>query len=260
MTTLADRTIAALRATHDELAALVPGLSDEQLTGPSGAAEWPLAQVLSHLGSGAEIGLASLSAATGDGPAPAEGFNQSVWDRWNAMSPREQATGFVEHDARLVAAYEALTTEQRENLQVDLGFATLPITGLSGMRLSEAAQHSWDARVALDQDAAIPESSAQLLAEQLSGPIAFMTGFIAKADALAKPAVVEIQGSRFGIVIADGVSVTGEVANPTATFVGPLEAAIRLVGGRLTAAHTPAGVEVIGDVTLDDLRKVFPGF
>ena len=56
------------------------------------------------------------------------------------------------------------------------------------------------------------------------------------------------------------MSVTGEVANPTATFVGPLEAAIRLVGGRLTAAHTPAGVEVIGDVTLDDLRKVFPGF
>jgi hypothetical protein len=176
------------------------------------------------------------------------------------MSPRDQATGFVEHDARLVAAYEALTAEQRENLQVDLGFATLPVAALSGMRLSEAAQHSWDARVALDQDAAIPESSAQLLAEQLSGPLAFMTGFIAKADALAKPAVVEIQGSRFGIVIADGVSVTGEVANPTATFVGPLEAAIRLVGGRLTPAHTPAGVEVIGELTLDDLRKVFPGF
>ncbi len=260
MTTLADRTIAALRATHDDLAALVPGLSDEQLTGPSGAAEWPVAQVLSHLGSGAEIGLATLSAATGAAPAPAEGFNQSVWDRWNALSPRDQATGFLEHDARLVAAYEALTAEQRESLQADLGFATLPLAALAGMRLSEAAQHSWDARVGLDEDATIPESSAQILAEQLSGPLAFMTGFVGKADALPKPAVVEIQGSPFGIVVADGVTVTGDVANPTATFVGPLEAAIRLVGGRLTPAHTPAGVEVIGDVTLDELRRVFPGF
>jgi hypothetical protein len=39
-----------------------------------------------------------------------------------------------------------------------------------------------------------------------------------------------------------------------------LEAAIRLIGGRLAAAHTPAGTEVVGDVTLDDLRRVFPGY
>ena len=69
MTTLADRTIAALRTTHDDLAALVPGLTDEQLAGPSGASEWTVAQVLSHLGSGAEIGLATLETALGAGPA-----------------------------------------------------------------------------------------------------------------------------------------------------------------------------------------------
>jgi hypothetical protein len=159
-----------------------------------------------------------------------------------------------------VAAYEALTSEQREDLQVDLGFATLPLSALSGMRLSEAAQHSWDARVAFESAAAIPESSAQILAEHFAGGLAFMTGFIGKADALAKPAAVEIQGSPYGIVVADGVSFTEGVANPTASFVGPLESAIRLLGGRLTPAHTPAGVEVIGDLTLDDLRKVFPGF
>lgn len=55
MTDLADRTIAALRAHHDELAAVVAGLSDEQLTAPSGSADWKVADVLSHLGSGAEI-------------------------------------------------------------------------------------------------------------------------------------------------------------------------------------------------------------
>ena len=46
----------------------------------------------------------------------------------------------------------------------------------------------------------------------------------------------------------------------TATFDGPLEAGIRLMAGRLRPEHTPAGIEVTGDVTLDELRKVFPGY
>lgn len=95
MSSLADRTIAALRSTHDEMAALVPGLSDDQLTHRSGAAEWTVAQVLSHLGSGAEITRASLRAAVGDASASDEDFNQGVWDRWNALGPVEQAAGFV---------------------------------------------------------------------------------------------------------------------------------------------------------------------
>ena len=94
MKTLADRTIAALRASHDVLAALVPDLTEEQLRSPSGAAEWSLAQVLSHLGSGAEIGLGNLAAARDGDPLPGQDANQEVWDRWDAMSPRDQATGF----------------------------------------------------------------------------------------------------------------------------------------------------------------------
>ena len=45
---------------HDEVAAVVTGLSDGELTGHSGASEWSLTQVLSHLGSGEEISLATL--------------------------------------------------------------------------------------------------------------------------------------------------------------------------------------------------------
>src|SRR3954447_19668114 len=97
MTTLADRTIAALRTNHDELAVLVPALSDAQLRGASGAAEWSVAQVLSHLGSGAEIGLAVLTATLDGDPLPGQEFNEGVWQRWNALHPRAQADGFVEH-------------------------------------------------------------------------------------------------------------------------------------------------------------------
>ncbi len=262
MTTLADRTITALRTTHDTLAALVPTLSEDQLRGPSGAAEWTVAQVLSHLGSGAEIALAGLTATLDGGAAPGQDFNHQVWDRWNAMTPPDQAAGFLDHDARLVTAYEALTPVQRETLRVDLGFlpAPLAVASVAGMRLNEAAQHSWDVRVALDPDATLPDDVAQLLAEHLSGELRFLTGFIGRADALAAPAAVEIRDSGFGIVVADGVSLTDAVPAPTAAFAGPLEAAVRLIGGRLGADHTPAAVAVTGDVTLDDLRRVFPGY
>ena len=262
MTTWADRTIAALRTSHDELAALVPDLSDAQLRGPSGAAEWSVAPVLSHLGSGAEIGLAGLTATLDGEPMPGQEFNEGVWQRWNAMSPREQANGFLEHSDRLVAAYQSLSSEQRENVRVDLGFlpAPLPLAGLAGMRLNELALHSWDARVGLDPHAAVLGETAEVLLEHLLGDLGFMIGFVGKADAVAQPAVVEILGTGVGIAIAERVSLTDTVTNPTATFAGPPEAVLRLLAGRLDAAHTPAGVAVTGDLTLDDLRKVFPGY
>jgi uncharacterized protein (TIGR03083 family) len=262
MTTLTDRTITALRATHDDLATLVSDLSEDQLHRTSGATDWTVAQVLSHLGSGAEIALAVLTATIAGTTAPGEGVTDPVWDRWNAMKPPDQAAGYIEHDTRLITTYEALSPQQRETLQIDLGFlpAPLPVAAVAGMRLSETAQHSWDVRVAVDPDATIPGYTAQLMAEHLAGDLRFMTGFIGRTDALAAPAVVEIADSGFGIVIADSVSLTQAVPTPTATFVGPLEAAIRLIGGRLTVAHTPAAVEVTGNPTLDDLRKVFPGY
>jgi uncharacterized protein (TIGR03083 family) len=262
MTTLADRTIATLRAGHDTVAALVPDLSDEQLRGPSGAAEWPLAQVLSHLGSGAEIGIAGLAATVDGKPVPGQEFNQQVWDRWNAMTPEEQAAAFVEYDERLVAAYEALTADQRATLRVDLGFLPepLPLAAVAGMRANESVLHSWDVRVALDPDAVLAEDAAEVLAEHLAGDLGFLLGFTAKADALAAPATVQIKGRDLGIVIADKVGLSTAVTASTATFVGPLEAVIRLVAGRLTPAHTPKDVRVEGAVTLDDLRRVFPGY
>lgn len=63
MTSTADAGIDALRSTHDGLVAVVRDLSDEQLVAPSGATEWTVAQVLSHLGSGAEISAATLRSA-----------------------------------------------------------------------------------------------------------------------------------------------------------------------------------------------------
>jgi uncharacterized protein (TIGR03083 family) len=262
MTTLAGRTIAALRNEHDTLAGTVAALSAEQLTGPSGATEWTVADVLSHLGSGAEITLAGLEAALGETGAPGPDFNQSVWDRWNALSPQDQAAGAVTSDAALVAALEAVPEERHEEIKVDMGFLPepLPLASFAAMRLSEVVPHVWDVRAGLDPAAALSESSAGLLAEHLSAGLGFLLGFIGKPAADRETAVVEISRTPYHITLADQVQLTTQGPPATATFTGPLEAAVRLIYGRLGPAHTPAGTGVAGNVTLDDLRATFPGF
>jgi uncharacterized protein (TIGR03083 family) len=260
MPSLADQTIVAIRQLHDELAELVPSLTHTQLTGPSGASEWTIAQVLSHLGSGAEIGLATYHTALETAPEPGPDFNQSVWDRWNAMSPEDQASSFLEADTTLVETIEALTPDQRENLEIKLGFIPYPLSvaTIAGMRLNEVALHGWDVQVALDAKATLSEGTATVLAQQLSGSMDFMLGFIGKADALAHSTIVDAHG--FGLVIDETVNLAPKVEDPTATFEGPIESLIRLIAGRLSEAHTPAAVNVDGNVSLDDLRLVFPGF
>ena len=98
---LADQILVSLRQHHDRLVEVIDGLDDEQLVAPSGASEWRICDVLSHLGSGSEIMLRSFAAAAA-GTEDHAGDNQAVWDRWNAMAPREQAQGYVDHGAVLV--------------------------------------------------------------------------------------------------------------------------------------------------------------
>jgi uncharacterized protein (TIGR03083 family) len=262
MSSLADRTIAALFEEHDTVAGAVRELSDDQLTAPSGAAGWTVAQVLSHLGSGAEITLAGLQAALGERTAPGNDFNPSVWDRWNAMTPAQRRAGFLEHDATLVAAFTALDEQQRHTLQLRVGFAPAPLTvaSFAGMRLHEAAQHGWDVRAARDPAAGLRTNSARVLAELFSHDIAFMLDFITKPDPAAEPVLLDIADSGYGLSITDSVTLMSPVNHPTATFSGPLEAAIRLLAGRLGPNHTPSELEVTGNITLEHLRTVFPGF
>jgi uncharacterized protein (TIGR03083 family) len=262
MTTLANRTIAALRSEHDTLTGVVSALSAEQLTGASAASEWTIADVLSHLGSGAQITLAGLRAALGEAQAPGPDFNQGVWDRWNALSPQDQAAGWVESDTALVTALEAIPQERHDDLKIAIGFMPEPLSlaSFAAMRLSEVAPHVWDVRAGVDPTAGLAEPSAVLLAEHLSGGLSFLLGFIAKPAAADEHAVLDISATPYRIVLDDTARLTTQALPATATFTGPLESAIRLIYGRLTPKHTPAGVAVTGNVSLDELRAVFPGF
>lgn len=267
MTTLADAAIHALRTNHDALTAVVRRLGADDLVRGSGAAEWNVAQVLSHLGSGAEISLANLR-ATLDGKELPSDFNQSVWDRWNAKSPQEQANDFVDTNGALVAALEGLDADTRRDLRVRL-FLPEPVdlALFAGLRLSEVALHRWDVDVAFDQAARLDPESVGVLVDLYAGPLAMLVGFMGKPEAFAgRRVVVRVETSdpvrEFGLVVGEAVSLSAEAPKPAdAVLTAPAEAWLRLVTGRLSAENTPADVTVSPDViSLDDLRRVFPGF
>ena len=83
--------ISALRHSHDRLRAAAEPLSPDQLEQRSYASEWSIAQVLSHLGSQAEIfGLFLNAGLTGQDPPGREQF-EPIWDSWNGKDPQAQA-------------------------------------------------------------------------------------------------------------------------------------------------------------------------
>ena len=267
MSTLADRTIAALRSNHDELAARVREFAKQDLARQSGSSQWDVAQVLSHLGSGAEIGLATLQTGLAGQPGPDQDFNQSVWDRWNAMNPQEKAKGFLRAGEQLVTGYEDLDAAARQELHVKMAFLPFPadIALMSGMRLNEATLHGWDVRVALDPHATLNIQEVDVALEQLTGPLNFMVGFLGKPEALSGTHVtlrVETTDPRrvLSLVLGPTISLSDQPADSEDVLTAPAEALLRLLGGRLDQAHTPENLTITSDVvTLDQLRRIFPG-
>ncbi|MCU1590795.1 MAG: hypothetical protein JWP11_2051 [Frankiales bacterium] len=258
---LTDRTIDAQRRTYESVAGLVATLSDAQLTEQSGATEWTVAQVLSHLGSGNEIHFDTLRLAREGKERPGDA-NQPVWDRWNAMSPREQADGFLQHGRALVDALAGMDAAERSSLRVPLSFLPEPATLelYMGLRLNEDALHGWDVAVAYDDKAEIASDTAGVVLEQYRGPIAFLLGYTGKTEVLAgrtAELLVRAPEVTAGLALAEKVAVTDPPANPDGELRLPLGAFLRLMGGRLREIPADA---VTGSVTADELRQVFPGY
>ena len=71
---------------------------------------------------------------------------------------------------------------------------------------------------------------------------------------------MRIEDTDVTVLVEDHVSVTTSETDPTATFHGTPDAALRLLAGRLKEPLHPGGVDVTGNVKLDDLVRVFPGY
>jgi uncharacterized protein (TIGR03083 family) len=254
-----DAVLAALHRSHDLLASTLARIPDDQVAGPSYDDDWSLAQVASHLGSGAEVFGLFLDAGLDRTATPGVERFQPIWEGWNTKSPVAQARDVLDADAAFLRRVDDLSPAQRDQWRLDLFGAEQTLSGLLRMRLAEHALHTWDIAVALDPTATVPEDAADLVIDNLA-PLVERTGRPAP-----EPFTVEVHTQapdrRLRLELTgDGARLT-PVATDTTTgpdLSTPGEAFVRLVYGRLDQDHTPDAVRATG-VDLDLLRRTFPG-
>jgi uncharacterized protein (TIGR03083 family) len=247
----------ALAASMRRLRGIVEPLDDTAIAQPAYPRVWTIAQVMSHLGSGAVIMQRSFEAAVAGAAVPDE-FAPSVWEEWNAKSPRAQVDDALAADAGLVAALEAFSDEESERFFFSTGPINVGFEGFVGLRLNEHALHTWDIEVVLDQAATIPSSMAELVVDNLE-LIARYTG----KPTPGEPRLVTVRTTdprrRFIVdLTAEGATLTpSEGSTGEVDLALPAEAFVRLIYGRFDPAHTPPIPR--DSALLDRLRTTYPG-
>lgn len=249
-----DASLTALRTSVERLRATATALDDPLLVGASYCREWTIADVLSHLGSGAVIMLRGLQDAQAGTQTP-EDFAPSVWDEWNAKSPRAKTDDALATDAALLEAFGAVADEERAALTFSMGPMTLDFPTFVGMRLNEHVFHTWDVEVALQGTTRLPADAVPLVVDNLG----MIARFTARPIGMTRAIAVRTTDPSRDVTVTLGADTVEYARSNSAEpdLVLPAEALCRLVYGRLDPDHTPA---YTGDEkALDALRQVFPG-
>jgi uncharacterized protein (TIGR03083 family) len=249
--------IQALRHSHETLQAVAGPLGPGQLERRSYASQWSITQVLSHLGSQAEIFSLLLDAGLAGQDPPGQDAFPPIWAAWNAKSPDNQAADALRADQAVTVRLESLDDTQRERLHLHAFGMDLDTTGLARIRLGEHAVHTWDIAVALDPAATVAPDAVALLVDTLGQLVTWTAKPRGQRRRLRVSTSSPVRhymldiGETVTLTPTEGNSIRPELALPAEAFV-------RLVYGRLDPAHTPP-VEATR-VDLDELRQVFPGF
>lgn len=245
----------ALRASVARLRQIVQPLDEAHLEAQAYPTEWRIADVLSHIGSGAVIMGRRLSDGLA-GEAIPDDFAPSVWDEWNAKSPREKADDALAADQELVERFAGVPEAERPAFSTAFGPLTVGFADLVAFRLNEHALHTWDVEVAVAPGATLHSEQTALVIDQL----ALIARYTAKPTGSVHTIAIQTTDPARDFAIeleVDAVTFSPEPTEGRTRLVLPAEAFIRLVYGRLDPDNTPA---VEGDVaSLDELRKVFPG-
>jgi uncharacterized protein (TIGR03083 family) len=250
-----DASLDALRSSVARLRRLVEPLDDAELEARAYPSEWTIADVLSHIGSGAVILHRNLQAGL-TGQTTPDDFAPSVWATWNSKSPRAQADDALVADREILDRLESLTDGERSRFAFSMGPMSFDIAGFVGLRLNEHAFHTWDIEVARHPEATIPAEAAAVVVDNL----ALVARFTAQATGDTTTITVRTTDPARGFTIElrpDGATLASASPEPTPDLELPAEAFARLVYGRLDPAHTPT---VKGDAaTIETLRRTFPG-
>ncbi len=251
---LVDVRLEVLRASVARLRGLVAEMSADELTRRAYPEKWTIADVLSHLGSGAVITKRRLDDTLAGTTAPDE-FAPSVWEAWNAKSPEAKRDDALVSDAGALARIERVTPDERARFTMALGPLTLDFERFVQLRLNEHVLHTWDIEVVDTPSATLPRPATDLIVDHVE-LIARFTGKPTGDDRTITVATTEPDRGFTVDLSPDAVQFSPTSSDATADVVLPAEAFIRLVYGRLDPAHTPAGAEG-SDLAI--LRRVFPG-
>ncbi|HEY6533696.1 MAG TPA: maleylpyruvate isomerase family mycothiol-dependent enzyme [Acidimicrobiales bacterium] len=247
----------ALRSSVDRLAALVAPLDDSDVARPAYPADWTIAQVCSHLGSGAELHTRRISDLLAGVESP-DDLNERTWAAWEAKSPREAVDDGLTADTALVALLSTVPPGRQASLLVPLGPMELPFETFVATRLAEHVVHEWDVAVALDPAAPLASEGLDIVLDRTL----WLAGLVARPLGEARTITIATSDPEQSIAIVvgdDEVRVESGVAIPPVDLMMPTESFVRLVYGRLDPDHTPNDVVVADASLLDQLRSVFPG-
>ncbi len=255
----ASAVVAALRTAQDAFAGIAAALDADAIRSRSACREWSVAQVASHLGSGAELAIDWLRAAIDHAdPAGAEQM-QVVWDAWNSRTPDRQVADAVEMSAAHVAALERASPEQLTQAYIEL-FGVLKVdgVGLALLRLPELVIHTWDIAVVRDPSARLLPAAVDLIMEDLPA----RAGLFGRPQPRGWTLTVETDAPkrRFTLWTADTVRLeAGTTADADGILRLSADALILLLYGRVGAGDAMAITLESDRVGLADLRAAFPG-
>lgn len=252
---------------HRRLADRANGPAPSEVARASFCTDWSVAQVFSHLGSGAQIGALALAAAREGAAAPDPWL---VWNVWDVKPPHDMVTDFVTSDRAYLQALDEVVpmVERGERLVIPIDGRPWPLGVALTARVVEVALHEWDVAVAGDPSAEVDPAAAAFVLRAFPLQVA--------AQGAARQVVERLAPLRLRIEVGDpsdrlhlnlatsGAHLSREnepVEKPDAVLSLPNAAAwMRLVSGRWRAQVDDTRAQVVGGVAFADLRQLFPGF
>ena len=229
--------------------------------------DWKNYQVISHLGSGAEIFQRTLESALDGREALSPDARQAIWSYFDGLSPQEVYPQYRDRIGKLIAYLEALP-ESKQNEIVPTFAGNLPLPRALLTRLNEMALHVWDLRVKRDASARLDEKAAALLLPMVVDRLPNRAKREGLDELRGRPVGFDISGpasSQFTLNpgTENATVEHGLPSNAAFTVKMSAEAFQRLVSGRepIDKAVKVGTATVSGDTSsMTALNKVFPGY
>lgn len=215
--------------------------------------DWPVYQVVSHIGSGSRIGALRVRAWLGAGEPVSRETMQQVWGRFDSLGPEQMYPAFADA-TREYLQVEASTPDAEGLREVD-GFAgKRPLYAYQISRIWELACHSWDVYVARDPLVRLDPDAVDLLAANLQ----YVSLPLDKERASAlqtKPIAFELGDSGLTYVLDPTAErprlSAGDGSDAALVVRGPDEEMVRLISGRHFVPGARTQLEVSRGSTQD---------